>query len=793
MLRRVVRIKAELILWISVLVLSGFSDLALAQNFNANLQVPATNSTGSYTVTWNSGTSESLQESFNGSSYSNVYTGTAGTKSFSGKSAGSYIYRVYRRQCIFVCIDLYSETATVVVDLTPSVPGAISFSSLSHASSGGDNNAAFTVSWGAATGNITAYQLQQRINGGAWTTIHNASGTSKSRSGLANGTYQYRVKACNGSTCSGYGTTKTVYVAITPGVPASISVSPHPSTNGNHTISWGASSGSITKYDLNRKIGSGSWTNLYDGTALSRAYSGLSNGSYAYQVRACKTTASYTSCSGYRTSSTATVTLPPGTTGAISFSSLSSSGSSGDNNGVFTVSWGAASGTVTAYQLQQRLNGGSWSTIHNATSVSKSRSGLSNGTYDYRVRACNGTACSSYSAIKTVYVALIPGIPASISVSPNPSTNGSHTISWTASTGSVTKYDLNRSVNGGSWTTSYDGTGLSKVYTGQGNGNYEYQVRACKTTGGYTTCSGYRTSSVATVVDPVAPGAINFSSLSHSGSSGDNNGAFTVSWGTASGTITAYQLQQRLNGGSWSTIHNAADTSAARSGLADGTYDYQVRACNGSSCSNYGTIRSVYVAITPSVPGTISAPGTDNDGSFTVSWGASTGNVDYYQLDQQANGSNWAIIYSGSNLTTTVNGLVESSYTYRAKACNTQATYTSCSNYQTSATTIVLYNDADGDGISDKIDAFPFDGNRTVAEFDATSDGTDFSFSMMLKLVCECAVGSTMEYKINSGVWLLYKKPLVFDETTTVSTRIHSQGSYGSEQIRIYTRTLSAN
>ncbi|MCC5865083.1 MAG: fibronectin type III domain-containing protein, partial [Wenzhouxiangella sp.] len=84
-----------------------------------------------------------------------------------------------------------------------------------------------------------------------------------------------------------------------------------------------------------------------------------------------------------------TVPTPaPDRPGSISYPSSSSTGN-------FTVSWGSVSG-ATRYELQRSANSGStWSQIFNGNATSQNQS-LSNGTYRFRVRACNSTGCSSW-------------------------------------------------------------------------------------------------------------------------------------------------------------------------------------------------------------------------------------------------------------------------------------------------------------------------------------------------------------------------------------------------------------
>lgn len=56
----------------------------------------------------------------------------------------------------------------------------------------------YTVSWSSAP-RATAYKLEESGDGGAWTEVHNAAGTSKAIAGKAVGTYRYRVSALNES------------------------------------------------------------------------------------------------------------------------------------------------------------------------------------------------------------------------------------------------------------------------------------------------------------------------------------------------------------------------------------------------------------------------------------------------------------------------------------------------------------------------------------------------------------------------------------------------------------------
>jgi YD repeat-containing protein len=264
-----------------------------------------------------------------------------------------------------------------------------------------------------------------------------------------------------------------------PGIPASITV-PASSTTGSYTVSWTAASGTVTAYQLYEatNVGFSGEALVHNGSALSKAISGKGNGSYYYRVRACNVAA----CGLFRTGGNATVvTLAPGVPASITVPASSTTGS-------YTISWGTSTGNVTAYQLYEATNSGFTGQVqvYTGTGTSAPISGKANGTYYYRVRACNGAQCSGYrTGANAITVAQVPAAPASIS-GPATSTTGNYSISWASSTG-ATRYELWETLTGGSAIKVYDGANTSKSFSNKPDGVYKYQAKACNTAG----CSGY--------------------------------------------------------------------------------------------------------------------------------------------------------------------------------------------------------------------------------------------------------------------------------------------------------------
>jgi len=159
-------------------------------------------------------------------------------------------------------------------------------------------------------------------------------------------------------------------------------------------------------------------------------------------------------------------------------------------------------GGAGSYNLQQRINGGGWTTVSASAAQSWSASGEVSGSYSYQVQACNAVGCGPWSAVGTDTVTL-PPIPATPSITvPSTNATGSYTVSW-AGVANATSYTLQQQVNGGGWTTVSTSTSTSWAAS-VANGTYGYRIQACDISG----CSAWSGTSTVVVTIPV-PIAIN--------------------------------------------------------------------------------------------------------------------------------------------------------------------------------------------------------------------------------------------------------------------------------------------
>jgi len=514
----------------------------------------------------------------------------------------------------------------------------------------------YTVSW-SGIGSATSYTVQEQLNGGGWSTVYSGSATSKAIGDRVTGTYGYHARACNPGGCGNWGATSSVDVLLPPPAPSNVTV---PATSsGGLTISW-TSASTATSYTLEHQLNSGAWTGLYSGSATSDAITEVATGSYVYRVKACNTSG----CGPYATSSAVAVTIPPSTAPGLSVPSISGTGS-------YTVSWTGVGG-ATSYMLQEQVNGGSWTTSYSGSAASAALTGKSNGsTYSYQVRACNAGGCGPWSGIQSVQIIFPPSAPTNahqtMMGSPKVIYNR---VLWDAMS-SATQYDVKLD---SSATLVYSGSDTSYLiesasFPDEPDGTHVAFVRACNAGG----CSAW--TKVPPYLMPAPPPL--------TGPSASSNGSYTLSWNSGGALVDYYVLQQQINGGGWSTVYVGSNLSNAFSGMADGTYGYQLQSCMVSTCGGPTPVFTVTVAHPPGTPASISVPGSSS-GSVAVNW-SGVGGATSYTLEHQKNGGAWGTVFSGNATSQAVTETSNGSYVYQVKACNAGG----CSGYRTSGTVTV--------------------------------------------------------------------------------------------------------
>ncbi len=603
---------------------------------------PSPSTNGSYTVSWSQPVGwysyyggiitqvVYLQEKVGGGVWTNVTSSQGTTHAFSGKPENTYQYRIYY---YYYYMGSYSSEGisegpvsvqVIYPPATPSIPTG----------PGTDADGSYTISWAAVSG-ATAYRLQERFNGGGWTEIYYGGGTGMAVSGRAAGSWDYIVQACSATGCGGW--SGVLSVGVLPATPAPPS-GPGTDANGSYTISWGTVSGA-TNYHLQERFNGGGWTELYYGGGTGTTVSGRAAGNWEYIAQACNAGG----CGGW--SGVLSVGVLPATAGTPT-------GPGTDFDGGYGIGWGGVSG-ASNYHVQERFNGGGWTELYYGGGTGTTVSGRAAGSWGYIVQACNAAGCGGWSGVKTVLVPVAPGTPTG--PNPNPDADGSYGINWSL-VSEATGYRLLERLNGGGWSEIYYGGGTGMTVSGRTAGFWDYIVQTCSSSG----CGGW--SGVLSVgVLPGAPGTPGGPNPNP-----DVDGSYGISWGSVSGA-TSYRLRERLNSGTWAEIYNNSGTSTTVSGRATGAWEYQAQACGAAGCGNWSA--TLAVGVLSSVPGTPGGPGTDYDGSYTITWVAVSGTTGY-RLQERFNGGAWTEIYYGGGTSMAVSGRAAGGWEYIVQSCN---------------------------------------------------------------------------------------------------------------------------
>jgi hypothetical protein len=329
--------------------------------------------------------------------------------------------------------------------------------------------------------------------------------------------------------------------------------------------------------------------------------------------------------------------------------------------GSFTVSWTASAMAGVAYVLERAVNGGPFGTVYSGSALSVPMKGLSNGSYQFRVKAIRSGYFDSpwTTAAPCVVTVTTVDPPASLTV-PVTDTDGTFTVSWEASVMTGVTYRLERADNGGAFVQVYSGAELAFGANGLGDGSYVFRVKAVRS--GYADSAWVTAATCAVTVTAVAVPA----QLAVPGASMTGN--VTVNWSASATGGVSYVLQRSLNGGSFSQVYSGSTPSVALT-LGNGSHAFRVKAVkSGYVDSPWMSAGPCVVTLVAERPVGLSVPATDLDGAFMVNWGASpTGGVSYL-LERSLDGGAFAQVYSGAGLSYATSALGSGRYLFRVKA-----------------------------------------------------------------------------------------------------------------------------
>ena len=341
---------------------------------------------------------------------------------------------------------------------------------------------------------------------------------------------------------------------------------------------------------------------------------------------------------------------------AVGLASIPKLSSASNTTSGIQLKWSKVFG-ATGYILYRKTGNGSWSRIadiKNGSTVSYiDKTAKSGTTYTYTIRAYSGKYMSDWKTTKTIKRLADPTVSATSNI-----TAGIQ-VKWSKVTG-ATGYIVYRKTGTGSWSRVADiKSGSTVSYTdktAKSGMTYTYTVRAYS---GSTMGDWSSTKTIKRLADPTVSSASNITA------------GVQVKWAKTAGA-TGYVIYRKTGTGSWSrlaTIKSGSTTSYTDKSTKSGTnYSYTVRACNGSTMSDWHNYKTVKRLSNPAVT---SASKTSN--GINVKWSKVTGATGYVVYRKTANGSWSRLATIKSGLTTSYTDTKASkgvTYTYTVRAYN---------------------------------------------------------------------------------------------------------------------------
>ncbi|CAK0780793.1 hypothetical protein CCP3SC15_70046 [Gammaproteobacteria bacterium] len=416
----------------------------------------------------------------------------------------------------------------------------------------------------------TSYNIYQgTISGGEALVISGLTGTTRTITGLTNGTtYFFTVTAVTNGGVSAFSNELSATPQAALLAPAINSATPG---NAAVTLKWSTVTGA-TSYNI-------FWGTVAGGENQTRtgvigkavAITGLVNGTtYFFKMKAVNASGT----SPFSNEVSATPNTPPS-------APVINTAVPGDMQ--VTLNWTSVTG-ATSYNVYDGVSsGGEFPTpiLTGLTGNSVVVTGLTNGVpYFFKMRAVNTGGASGLSNELSTTPGPTPRAPTVRSVTPG---NSQVTVKWTAVANAIS-YNIY-------WGTSAGGenlqktalTGTSAVITGLTNGTtYFFTMKAVNASGTSTVSNEASATPIAPPTAPVLNSAI------------PGNSQVTLTWSTVSGADSYNVYRGTTHGGERLVSEKITGTSKTDTGLTSGmTYYFKVRAVNAGGVSAFSNELSV--------------------------------------------------------------------------------------------------------------------------------------------------------------------------------------------------------
>ncbi len=548
----------------------------------ASLSVPATNATGELTLSWKASNipgSTYILEQATAADFSTgrttIYSGGALSFKHTLGANGTYYYRVRAIKDGFSDSPWLAGATGCAVTLACTAPASVT---VPKASATG----AYLIKWGATNVPGATYTLQEARDA-AFTsglrTVYSGPALQSEISGLASGTYFYRVKAAK----AGYAESPwrvgaiacqvSVPVPTTPSIPAFGGlVVPAANATGTLALSWTPTSLPSVVYEV-QEAGNASFTQnlrtVYKGAVAKAAPVVSANGSYWYRVRA--TRAGYTPTDWVSGANSCSVTLACGVPGTLTVPQVSL-------NGRVALKWLAANVPGVTYEVQRAANATFTSgvqTVYQGTGLSAAVDAPAGGNVYFRVRAKKAGYADSGWQAGTNPCNVPPACAAPTGLTyPAADALGSLKVSWKASTLLGVTYVLQRADNPSfnDAVQVYAGSALSVLVPITQNGTYYFRVKATKN--GYTD-SAWQQGATGSIVKLAVPAPASLTVPKSNAT-----GTIALAWGAVKLPEVYYALEEATsaNFSDARIVYVGPEVKFTLGGRTNGTYHYRVKA-----------------------------------------------------------------------------------------------------------------------------------------------------------------------------------------------------------------------
>ncbi len=475
--------------------------------------------------------------------------------------AGFYNYRVRA----FNSAGYSQFSNMLVVTVLPKIPAP------SNMTAGLYNSNSVGMRWDDNSSDELGFLIERSVNGTS-TWVQFATTTADafffSDDNLPIGTYFYRVRAYNTFGYSPYSLPTAPVSVVPPVAPSNVTAGLYETNNVG--IRWDDNSEDETGFAIEKSIDGVTWFQFASTTVNLFSDSNLVLGSYYYRVRAYNAIGS----SAYSAPSAPVAVIPP-----VAPSNVTAGLYETNNVG---IRWDDNSSDELGYAIEKSTDGVTWIQLATTTYASLgyfADSGLSLGTYYYRVRGFNIVGSSAYSAPSAPVAVIPPSAPSNVSLVIY--SNDSVGVSWKDNATDAIGFAIDRSTDGITFSARASTTFPMFIDTSLEPGTYYYRVKAYNNLGtslNSLSSIGAVVGSVASPGSPTAP-----TGLAVVSSSSIN----LIYWNDNSFDELGFSVEKSINGVNFSEYATTTDPYLVEHDKTAGKYYYRIRSYNQFGFSVY--------------------------------------------------------------------------------------------------------------------------------------------------------------------------------------------------------------